>query len=113
MSHLGPLLVLLCSFSATAAAAAPGPFASKAEKQAFLTALTRQDARYDPQEKMIRRPYSSPGYHTTLKGGYVHPTRDSLAYAAAAPNCLLPDSAMLRRPRDKSKESNPLIKARA
>lgn len=32
---------------------------------------------------MIRRPFSSPGYHTTLQGGDVHPTRDSLAYAVA------------------------------
>ncbi len=47
MSHLRPLLVLLCSFSAIAAAAPAEPFASRAQKQAFLTALTRQDARYD------------------------------------------------------------------
>jgi len=32
---------------------------------------------------MIRRPFSSLGYHTTLKGGYVHPPRDSLNYAVA------------------------------
>ena len=84
MNHLPPLLVLLCSFSATAAPAARAePFASNAEKQAFLRALSRQDERYDPAQKMIRRPFSSPGYHTTLKGGYVHPTRDSLGYALA------------------------------
>ena len=28
-------------------------------------------------------PFSSPGYHTTLKGGFVHPTRESLIYALA------------------------------
>jgi hypothetical protein len=58
-------------------------FRSRQEKQGFLKALHRQDARYDPNEKMIRRPFSSPGYHTTLKGGHVHPTRDSFEYAVA------------------------------
>jgi hypothetical protein len=32
---------------------------------------------------MLRTPYSSPGYHTTLKGGFVHSTRSSLDYAVA------------------------------
>ena len=50
---------------------------------------------YDPAEKMIRRPFSSPGYHTTLKGGDVHPTRDSLRYARAILD--LGDPAMDRR----------------
>jgi hypothetical protein len=58
-------------------------FSSPQQKEAFLKALAEQDMRYDPAEKMIRRPFSSPGYHTTLKGGYVHPTRDSLNYAVA------------------------------
>jgi hypothetical protein len=44
-------------------------------------ALTTWNSQYDPAERMIRRPFSSPGYHTTLTGGFVHPTRDSLAYA--------------------------------
>lgn len=58
-------------------------FSSPQQKDAFLKALTEQDKRYDPVERMVRRPFSSPGYHTTLKGGYVHPTRDSLSYAVA------------------------------
>ncbi len=58
-------------------------FSSQQQKTGFLKALSKQDARYDPAEKMIRRPFSSPGYHTTLKGGYVHPPRDSLNYAVA------------------------------
>ncbi|MHC4431679.1 MAG: hypothetical protein ACYTBS_07555 [Planctomycetota bacterium] len=58
-------------------------FSSQQQKDAFLVALSKQDERYDPDEQMIRRPFSSPGYHTTLKGGYVHPTRDSLNYAVA------------------------------
>jgi hypothetical protein len=58
-------------------------FSSRQQKEAFLKALSEQDKRYDPIERMIRRPFSSPGYHTTLKGGFVHPTRDSLNYAVA------------------------------
>ena len=58
-------------------------FSSSQQKEAFLKALSEQDERYNPAEQMIRRPFSSPGYHTTLKGGYVHPTRDSLNYAVA------------------------------
>ena len=44
-------------------------------------ALASSHAQYDPAEQMLRRPFSSPGYHTTLKGGFVHGTKDSLAYA--------------------------------
>jgi hypothetical protein len=58
-------------------------FSSQEQKEAFLKALSKQDERYDPTERMIRRPFSSPGYHTTLKGGFVHPARDSLNYAVA------------------------------
>jgi hypothetical protein len=32
---------------------------------------------------MLRELLRSPGYHTTLKGGFVHPTRSSLTYAVA------------------------------
>ncbi|HUU17407.1 MAG TPA: hypothetical protein VMW72_09680 [Sedimentisphaerales bacterium] len=58
-------------------------FSSPQQKAGFLKALSEQDAHYDLAEKMIRRPFSSPGYHTTLKDGYVHPPRDSLNYAVA------------------------------
>ncbi|UCC99657.1 MAG: hypothetical protein JSW66_07175, partial [Phycisphaerales bacterium] len=58
-------------------------FTSALQKDAFLKALAKQDERYDPAEQMIRRPFSSPGYHTTLEGGTVHPPRDSLNYAVA------------------------------
>jgi hypothetical protein len=70
-------------FSAPTVVSAEDWFSSQQQKAAFLKALSRQDDRYDPAEKMIRRPFSSPGYHTTLKDGYVHPTRDSLKYAVA------------------------------
>jgi hypothetical protein len=75
-----PLLTLLCIPAICSAAEL---FSSHQQKTAFLKALIRQDARYDPAEQMIRRPFSSPGYHTTLKSGYVHPPRDSLNYAVA------------------------------
>ena len=46
-------------------------------------ALAPLHQQYDPKERMLQRPFSSPGYHTTLSGGTVHPTRDSLNYAVA------------------------------
>ncbi len=58
-------------------------FSNDVRRQAFLRALERQDAQYDPAEQMIRGEFSSPGYHTTLKGGTVHRTRESLEYAVA------------------------------
>lgn len=61
-------------------------------------ALASWHPRYDPGERMIRRPFSSPGYHTKLKGGDVHPTRDSLNYAVALLDTGDPD--LLRRAED-------------
>jgi hypothetical protein len=76
-------IIFILTLTVPAFCSSPDPFSSQQEKAGFLKALAKQDARYDPAEKMIRRPFSSPGYHTTLKGGYVHPTRDSLQYAVA------------------------------
>lgn len=47
----------------------------------FLQRIRSDDEKYDTEEKMLRRPFSSPGYHTALQGGFVHSTRDSLGYA--------------------------------
>ncbi len=58
-------------------------FGSQKRKKGFLHELEKLDSRYDTKERMIARPFSSPGYHTQLKGGTVHPTRDSLRYAVA------------------------------
>ncbi len=58
-------------------------FPTEVRRQAFLQALQKEDANYDPSQQMLRTPYSSPGYHTTLTGGYVHSTRGSLDYAVA------------------------------
>jgi hypothetical protein len=60
-----------------------GLFPTPARRQAFLKALDECDDRYDAKEQMLQAPFSSPGYHTTLTGGMVHPTRDSLDYAVA------------------------------
>jgi hypothetical protein len=38
--------------------------------------------RYDPDEQLVLQPLNSPGYHTTITSGLVHPTRESLTYAA-------------------------------
>lgn len=58
-------------------------FPTSARRAGFLRALVEWDRNYDPAEKMLRSRFSSPGYHTTLKDGYVHRTRESLKYAVA------------------------------
>ena len=58
-------------------------FPTDARRAAFLRALERVDRNYDPTAQMLRAEFSSPGYHTTLKGGTVHRTRNSLEYAVA------------------------------
>ncbi len=81
--RLQPMIIYIVTLCVPVLCPAAELFSSQQQKDAFLKALSRQDQRYDPAEKMIRKPFSSPGYHTTLKGGYVHPTRDSLNYAVA------------------------------
>lgn len=62
----------------------PGGYSITArQKERLRRALEPLNRQYDPAEQLLKRPFSSPGYHTTLKGGMVHPTRDSLAYAVA------------------------------
>ena len=58
-------------------------FMTSTEYSRFMKALERWNERYDPSICMIKEPFHSPGYHTTLKGGWVHPTRSSLTYAVA------------------------------
>ncbi len=77
-------------------------FPSGDHRQAFLRALDREDAQYDPAQQMLRGEFSSPGYHTTLTGGTVHRTRESLEYAVALldsdePERLKRAEAILRR----------------
>ncbi len=77
-------------------------FSNPERRQAFLRALGRVDAQYDPAVQMLRGEFSSPGYHTTLTGGTVHRTRESLEYAVALldsdePSRLPRAEAILRR----------------
>ena len=69
--------ILACCFAALACSlgAAWSP-PSPAHLARLDRALAPQNAQYDPVEQMLRRPFSSPGYHTALTGGFVHPTRD-------------------------------------
>ncbi len=53
------------------------------QRRELLAALAPLDAQYNPLERMLREPFHSPGYHTTLKGGFTHPTRSALSYAVA------------------------------
>jgi hypothetical protein len=58
-------------------------FKSEKDKAGFMYALEKYNEGYDPEVKMRKISFSSPGYHTTLTGGEVHSTRDSLGYAVA------------------------------
>jgi hypothetical protein len=92
----------LCIALASAPCLAADFFPTEVRRQAFLRALRQEDAHYDPSQQMLRTPYSSPGYHTTLTGGYVHSTRGTLDYAVALldsgePERLSRAQAVLRR----------------
>lgn len=69
MAWGGPLAVL---------AAAP-----QERRRSLLAALAAEERNYDMAEQMLRKTVKGPGYHSTLKNGIVHPTRDALTYAAA------------------------------
>ncbi len=87
---LGLILVLgagVCSASSL--------FPTAARREGFFKALAEQDKNYDPGQKMLRAKFSSPGYHTTLKNGYVHRTRESLKYAVALLDSGDPDRAVV------------------
>ena len=100
MTHLRlPLTILLIlTLCVPTLGRAAEMFSSQQEKAGFLKALQKKDQQYDPAEKMLRARYSSPGYHTTLKAGFVHRTRDSLSYAVALLDTGQPDA--LKRAQD-------------
>ena len=68
-----PLMGLLMLATAGLCPAADR-FSNPERRQAFLRALARVDAQYDPAQQMVQAEFSSPGYHTTLTGGTVHRT---------------------------------------
>lgn len=76
-------LACLCIAMLSAQCLAADFFPTQVRRQAFLKALAEQDRSYDASVQMLRAPYSSPGYHTTLTGGFVHRTREALEYAVA------------------------------
>ncbi|WP_339221669.1 hypothetical protein [Paenibacillus sp. FSL H8-0332] len=52
------------------------------QRQRLIHKLAGLESRYDSAICMLRSPFSSPGYHTTLKQAeFIHSTRDSLSYA--------------------------------
>ena len=56
------------------------------ERKLLLKEIARMDQRYDPAVQMIKIPFSSPGYHTTLTAEscpWVHQINASAIYAAA------------------------------
>ncbi len=62
----------------------PPPTAlSSVQQQRLRLALDRAGESWDPVVQMLRVPFSSPGYHTTLQGGWVHPTRENFIYAVS------------------------------
>lgn len=58
--------------------------AASADDSALQAHLASRDKQYDAKQAMLRTKWHSPGYHTTIPSGeWVHPTRESLAYALA------------------------------
>jgi hypothetical protein len=97
------LLLLLGGLLMSSAIAGeiPAPLPLKltdAQRKRLNEALASKHKQYDPKERMLRHKFSSPGYHTTLKGGMVHGTRATLNYAVA---CLdTGDEELLKRAED-------------
>ncbi|NOU95836.1 hypothetical protein GC093_21805 [Paenibacillus sp. LMG 31456] len=62
-------------------------------KQMLLRRLDSWHKEYTPEVKMVRKPFRTPGYHSTLKNvDYTHPTREALIYALALLDSGLPDN---------------------
>jgi hypothetical protein len=54
------------------------------QKQMLLNVVKSKDAAYNSEICLLRSPFSSPGYHTTIKqADFIHATRESLIYALA------------------------------
>lgn len=63
-------------------AAYSNPIEAIDQQQLLIRKMLALEPRYDPELCMLRSPFSSPGYHTTLRQAEViHSTRDSLSYA--------------------------------
>ncbi|MHA6533111.1 hypothetical protein [Paenibacillus sp. BAC0078] len=61
------------------------------EQRLLIRKMHTLESRYDPEIRMLRSPFSSPGYHTTLREAeFIHSTRDSLSYALGLLDTELP-----------------------
>ncbi len=57
---------------------------TRVDRTAIDAYLKAVDGDYSPEQQMLGMPFRSPGYHSQVAGGtWVHPTRESLNYAAA------------------------------
>lgn len=97
--RLATLLAFACP-SGTLAAAWTAPAGEELAR--LERALADWHRNFNPAEQLVRRPFSSPGYHTTLQGGFVHATRDNANYAlglldTGRPEHLARAVAVLRR----------------
>jgi hypothetical protein len=64
------------------------------QRELLLKKMESQESDYDPQVNMLLRQFHSPGYHTTLTAKehpLVHPTHQSLLYAAGLLNMEAPE----------------------
>jgi hypothetical protein len=53
-------------------------------KQMLLNIVNVRHAAYNSEFRLLRSPFSSPGYHTTIKqADFIHATRESMRYALA------------------------------
>ncbi|GGF66509.1 hypothetical protein GCM10010912_09360 [Paenibacillus albidus] len=60
-------------------------------KRMLLSTIRALEPRYNPELRLLRSPFSSPGYHTTLRNvEFIHSTRDSLSYALGLLDTELP-----------------------
>ncbi len=59
------------------------PNLSPIQQDALRQVLEEYENQYDPNERMLSSEAYKVGYHTTVRGGAMHPTRESLAYAVA------------------------------
>lgn len=67
---------------------------SNDDKKLLLRKIVSQENDYDPHVNMLRSPFHTPGYHTTLTAKdhpLVHPTHQSLLYAAGLLNTEAPE----------------------
>ncbi|WP_379157791.1 glycoside hydrolase family 105 protein [Paenibacillus sp. sgz5001063] len=62
------------------------------QQRLLIRKIQTLESRYNPELHLLRSPFSSPGYHTTLREAeFIHSTRDSLSYALGLLDTELPE----------------------